>query len=227
MWYLARSLEVLRQQVNELVPNRGKANDGSIGDEAHAARTSDHNPWVHNHAGVPVVTAIDITHDPAHGFDSYKFADMLMEKKDPRIKYVISNHRIGSGSGQTSPAWTWRPYNGANAHDHHVHISVKSDETFFDNPAKWDITVSKPSPKTITDEDKVASDLAQMPVLKFGDSGANVKRLQEALKDHGETVTIDSAFGSQTRLAVLHFQQVNGLEADGVVGGYTWKKLIA
>src|ERR1043166_9641014 len=218
MWRLARGLEVLRQQVNELVPNRGKANDGTIGDEAHAARTSDHNPWVHDRNDVPVVTAIDITHDPLAGFDSYKFADMLMEKKDPRIKYVISNHRIGSGTD-----WQWRPYNGANAHDHHVHISVKSEEIFFDSTAKWDIVLGKPpSPKT--DEDKVASDIAQMPVLKQGDSGPNVKRLQEALKDQGEAITIDSAFGPQTRLAVIHFQQVNGLEADGVVGGYTWKK---
>jgi hypothetical protein len=42
-----------------------KDSDGSIGDEHHSARASDHNPDEHG-----VVHAIDITHDPKGGFDS-------------------------------------------------------------------------------------------------------------------------------------------------------------
>lgn len=45
-WRLARGLEHLRAQVNTKWSNRSKDSDGSIGDEAHASRSSDHNPWV-------------------------------------------------------------------------------------------------------------------------------------------------------------------------------------
>ena len=66
-WRLARSLAVLRSQINDLSPNRSKISDGTIGNQEHASRVSDHNP---NAAGV--VTAMDITHDPQHGIDSEK-----------------------------------------------------------------------------------------------------------------------------------------------------------
>ena len=77
-WRLAKSLDRLRKQVNEVVPLRSKTDDGTIGDEAHSARESDHNP---DDDGV--VKAMDLTHDPLHGFDSYKFADALKASNDP------------------------------------------------------------------------------------------------------------------------------------------------
>ena len=42
-WRVARSLDVLLGQLNALAPERSKASDGSIGDAAHASRSSDHN----------------------------------------------------------------------------------------------------------------------------------------------------------------------------------------
>lgn len=128
-WRLAKSLDVLRAQINARHPDRSKISDGTIGDTAHAARTSDHNP---NAAGV--VTAMDITHDPAHGVDTWKLAEVLRQNKDPRIKYVISNGRIFSS--KVSP-WQWRKYTGANAHAHHIHVSVSSEATVYDNDAPW------------------------------------------------------------------------------------------
>lgn len=125
-WRLAKSLEVLRSQINARHPNRSKLSDGTIGDTAHQATASDHNP---NSAGV--VTAMDITHDPANGVDTWRLADVLRQNKDPRIKYVISNGRIFSSSVD---AWQWRKYTGANAHAHHVHVSVGVD---YDNQAQW------------------------------------------------------------------------------------------
>src|SRR5947208_10161917 len=107
-WRVAQSLLVRRDQVNSMWIGRSKDSDGTIGNEEHAARTSDHNPWVHD-GTMGIVTAMDITHDPAHGFNSYSFADMLLAHKDSRIKYVISNHRIGSGEPGPE-AWLWRPY---------------------------------------------------------------------------------------------------------------------
>ena len=79
-WRVAKSLEHLRTQVNNAFPNRSKASDGTIGDISHQGRESDHNPWVVD-AGIGVVTALDVTHDPAHGCDAgklvYVFADFL------------------------------------------------------------------------------------------------------------------------------------------------------
>lgn len=126
---IAKSLDTLRSQVNAQWPGRSKANDGWIGDAAHQATASDHNP---NAAGV--VTALDITHDPAHGLDAGKLADTLRLSHDPRIKYIISNRRIASSL--ISP-WVWRPYSGANAHEEHVHVSVMADPKLYDDPRPW------------------------------------------------------------------------------------------
>lgn len=134
-WRVAKSLLVLRSQVNAKFPSRAKGWDGTIGDEAHASRASDHNPWVHE-GGMGIVTAMDITHDPLHGVDSYKMAEQLRLSRDPRIKYIISNRRICSSE---VAAWTWRPYSGTNPHDHHVHVSVKADKAHYDEEAPWEI----------------------------------------------------------------------------------------
>lgn len=127
-WILAPSLAALRDEVNAAHPKRSKAWDGTIGDAAHAARKSDHDP---NERGI--VCAIDITHDPTNGFDGNKFAEALRLAKDERVKYVIWNRRIFSSLVQP---WTWRPYKFADEmpHDHHVHVSVLDDER------KWTIS---------------------------------------------------------------------------------------
>src|SRR3972149_11096320 len=123
-WRLAKSLEALRSQVNGVAPNRSKASDGTIGNLAHQATRSDHNE---DPGGV--VRALDLTHDPKNGFDSWAFAEMLRQKRDKRIKYIISNDRIVAGNAGPSP-WVWRAYNPndpkRNKHDHHVHVSVVS-----------------------------------------------------------------------------------------------------
>lgn len=128
---VAKSLLALREQVNEMAPMRDKSSDGTIGDSSHKIRKSDHNP---NADGV--VTAMDITHDQAHGLDAGALGEMLRLSQDPRIKYVISNRRIFSS--KKSP-WQWRAYEGANAHTHHVHISVEDDRELYDDKRPWAI----------------------------------------------------------------------------------------
>lgn len=128
---LAKSLETLRTQVNAKWPNRDKSSDGWIGDPAHQATKSDHNP---NSAGV--VTALDITHDPAHGLDARKLAETLVASRDSRIKYIISNGQIISSV--VSP-WQWRTYSGSNAHRQHVHISVMGSAGLYDDGRAWNL----------------------------------------------------------------------------------------
>lgn len=141
----AQSLEVLAKQLDTLFPNRMKP-DGWIGDAAHAARKSDHNP---NAAGV--VQALDVSHDPANGLDGGSLADKLLASRDPRIKYVISNGRIGASyaTGGAMP-YTWRPYTGANSHHAHFHVSVKDEASFYDDPSAWvlgSVLVPEPLPR--------------------------------------------------------------------------------
>lgn len=210
-WRLAISLNVLREQINEMFPKRSKDSDGSIGDAAHATRDSDHNPWVKDSKGQPIVTAIDITHDPKNGFDSYAFAEYLMGKKDPRIKYVISNRRIGSGAAGPKP-WTFRPYTGKNPHDHHIHISVVSDESGFDSTKKWDLSHFRANPEN------VAMYEPPMPLVKKGSTGKYVIVVQTKLG-----IPQTGEFDDNTHYAVWGWQLAKGLTADGKVGPQTWK----
>lgn len=85
-WRLAKSLERLRAQVNDIYPSRSKLSDGTIGDAAHSKRKSDHNPDKDG-----VVKAIDLTHDPLNGLDCGKLMQALVEGKDRRISYMIFN----------------------------------------------------------------------------------------------------------------------------------------
>jgi len=116
---LSKAAEQLRSEINAKYPNRDKRSDGWIGDTAHNARKSDHNPdkngWVR---------AIDIDSDLVKG--SFKESWLLAEqiktialKGDKRISYVIHQHRIASPRQN----WAWRVYKGANPHVSHIHIS--------------------------------------------------------------------------------------------------------
>ena len=63
------------------------------------------------------------------------------------------------------------------------------------------------------------------PVLRVGDSGEWVSKLQTALTKFGYRVAVDGMFGDHTETAVIHFQNGFRLIADGVVGSLTWDAL--
>lgn len=64
------------------------------------------------------------------------------------------------------------------------------------------------------------------PAVRTGSSGRDVVTAQYLLREAGQTVTVDGAFGSGTETAVRNFQGARGLTADGVVGSNTWEALI-
>ena len=116
---LSKAAEQLRSEINAKYPKRDKRSDGWIGDTAHNARKSDHNPdkqgWVR---------AIDIDSDLVKGSskESWILAEQIKTialKGDKRISYVIHQHRIASPRQN----WAWRVYKGANPHVSHIHIS--------------------------------------------------------------------------------------------------------
>ena len=63
-------------------------------------------------------------------------------------------------------------------------------------------------------------------VLNYGAKGADVKKLQQRLKDLGYlSGNVDGAFGYQTKRAVMNFQKYNGLTQDGSAGSSTLTRL--
>jgi hypothetical protein len=116
---LSNAAEQLRSEINAKYPKRDKRSDGWIGDTAHNARKSDHNPdkqgWVR---------AIDIDSDlvKSSSKESWLLAEQIKTialKGDKRVSYIIHQHRIASPRQK----WAWRVYKGANPHISHIHIS--------------------------------------------------------------------------------------------------------
>lgn len=211
-WRVARSLDALLAQLNALAPHRSKASDGSIGDAAHATRDSDHNPhYILN--GQPLVTARDFTHDPTGGLDGQWLADTLVRSRDPRIKYIIWNHRIIDSRAGSHP-WQWMPYSGINPHTHHVHVSVLANPS-CDDPRRWDLGGGGgPTPPS-----------SGHATIQRGSTGPDVELLQRFLGVVGPGDPGYGHFGNLTYAAVVRYQKMRGLTPDGVVGNRTWQAI--
>lgn len=205
-WRMARSLDKLLGQINAAYPNRSKASDGGIGDTAHSARASDHNP-----NGKGVVQARDFTHDPAKGLGGRALADALFASRDKRIKYIISDGQIASGYGSAHPFGVWRKYTGKNAHRKHVHISVRNEPEFYDDASPWTIPVPGVKVKA-TESDPLTV------ALNRGDTGRYVEDLQENLAALGYDTPKTGEFDAATERAVKAFQKEHGLKDDGIAG---------
>lgn len=224
-WRVAKSLDVLLAEINSIAPNRSKASDGSIGDDAHQGTDSDHNE---NDAGV--VCARDYTHDPDDGADMHEIAEQLRKRNHPAVKYVIWNRRIWSKARNSEG---WRFYSGSNPHTKHMHVSVGFGPDGhstgpYDDESPWGIserdTDSNPvKPSKPTTETKLGD---KMPTLKRGSKGADVRTLQGLLCARGHKTTIDGIFGAQTEDKVRAFQSKHAKPADSIVGKVTWNALL-
>lgn len=226
---LAGSLKVLRDEVNAAYPGRSKLSDGWIGDAAHAARKSDHNP-----DSKGIVRAIDVTewdpNTPDVDLDDVAeaLAEYLRKSQDGRVKYVIWRGRMFSSySTSTRRAWEWGPYSGPNGHFKHVHVSVVQDPA-GSSTRRWGF--KKPTP------------------VKFGfrpgDAGKGVEFLEHMLnilykqrinskgRIGGAQIKTDGWYEAQTTEAVREFQRfinrfseylgkLPPLEVDGIAGPLT------
>lgn len=137
----AKCLAVLKGQCDQIAPHRSHDSDGTLASAQHhqANPSSDHEPWVKD-GDVGVVTAIDITHDPAGGLDAYKLAEWARTHPDGRYKYIISNRKIANFAQiGDCPPWKWRPYNGSNPHDHHTHFSMRPIKSLYDSTDKFNL----------------------------------------------------------------------------------------
>ena len=115
----------LRNQVDDTYPSRDRTSDGWIGDTRHAARPSDHNPDANGW-----VRAIDLDRDLSGRAKPDLMPDLADQirllcksKREKRIAYIIFDGRIAS----SKKSWEWRPYEGSNKHNHHMHISFTKE----------------------------------------------------------------------------------------------------
>jgi len=131
-YFLSPALVRLRAEINTLWPGRDKSSDGWIGDTAHSARKSDHNP---DYPAGGIVRAIDVDKD---GIPTDAVVAQII--RDPRVAYVIWNARIWENPAAYPGRGYWRAYAGANAHRQHFHVSVRHGARWDGNGSSWGIT---------------------------------------------------------------------------------------
>lgn len=205
-WRLAPSLVTLIKEVDARYPGRTKTYDGSIGDQAHAARSSEHNPD-RDSDPMPngLVSALDITKDSA------AMAKVILDNtiRDPRVWYVIHDGYIYS----RTHGWAKRSYDG-NPHTHHVHVSLVQSSAAASSTATWSIKTPaavKPA-ATKPAAAPVAKPVALDPDVKAGAWHPQVKLLKKFLDAAGYRGSVkpyDGYYGSGCRAAVAAFHKDN------------------
>lgn len=211
----AYSLETLLNQVNAKFPTRSTKSDGWIGDAAHAARVSQHNPLPNG-----VVCAIDITEDLSVGLDCNRLMEELDASNDSRIYYLIHDRQIDNSDDSRTR------YDGPNPHVTHLHISVKFfDEAQYDDARTWAIPMlgSEPQPSAW-----YRGELGSRS-LQNGSQGSDVTALQAIMRRrfplYAKTLQVDGIFGPKTEAVVREYQRRAGLVVDGIAGRKTFRSL--
>ncbi|SCF19778.1 Peptidoglycan-binding (PGRP) domain of peptidoglycan hydrolases-containing protein [Micromonospora viridifaciens] len=193
--HLAPTLKVLRNEVDKRWPHRDRKSDGWIGDAAHQARKSDHNPDGDDGS----VNALDIDKD---GIDPLLVVRRCIQH--PSTEYVIFDRTIWSRNRGFRPA----RYTGSNPHDKHIHVSVSHTPSREDSTLAWGIATS------------AAPKLGDRP-LRTGSKGSDVRELQSLANKLGARLVVDGVFGPATQAWVRSFQKARKLTVDGIVGSRT------
>lgn len=143
-WILIPCLRALFMEFDRIAPSRDKASDGSIGDAAHEAEISDHNP--DETGAVPIRDADHVNEVHAIDVDNnLRESDLTMEKvvqfllgrcrsgAEKRLRYIIYNRRIWSASSD----WVQKTYTGASPHTEHAHFSASYTSGLEASTASW------------------------------------------------------------------------------------------
>lgn len=160
-WELVPCLVALRDEFNELNPDRDKSTDGSIGDQAHADRSSNHNP--DETGNTPYedsdskneVHAIDV--DATGPWPSPMTFDLGIEElrkrhqrgDDDRLIEIIWNRRRATPES----GWNWKNYTGDNAHTQHAHLASSYNSSREADTSPWGL-VEKWGDMALSADDK-------------------------------------------------------------------------
>jgi hypothetical protein len=141
------AIAVLRQ-ATAIAPSRMKASDGLLPSPAHQLQNprSDHNTGY----------AVDLTHDPKNKIDCADIFKQLQD--DPRVKYLIFNHKIWT------PSKGVYDYEGSNPHTKHIHISI--NDKCGNDTSPWFAWLDKPKYTTVDQARLAASKIKPLPKKK-------------------------------------------------------------
>ena len=214
-WELTKGLQNLRAQVNAAFPDRDRTSDGTIGDAAHQAETSGHNPddtpgsrpeWNGDDDANAEVRAWDMDSDLR--FPGVTAQDVVDHIRDlPNLssvlRYMIYNRRIY----RASTGWAPEEYTGPSPHTEHIHFSGAFTQA-ADSNTTYDYRLNE-----LTGGDEM--------LVKKGDSGEEVKFWQMILNDvDGAGLTVDGDYGSATESAVNASRAKRGQGPNPATSGW-------
>lgn len=218
-WRLAPCLQQYVNEINAMYPGRPKDSDGGIGDAAHRAQKSGHNPSPQG-----FVTAYDITASP--------LVDMEYIRRtvcaDERTHYFIWQGWIYSARH----GFEKRKYSGGDQHWGHSHLSIKSMTEFDIGPGAERFWCEKTTPwfgNPNVPAVSLANVVGAADYYASGHTRSNdtydyvaVKLIQTAInKVRGWELELNGLFDRRTREAYGEFQRhigYRGSDADGIPG---------
>jgi hypothetical protein len=165
-WILIAAGKSLMAEFDAIAPERDHASDGSIGNLAHAAEVSDHNPDetgsvpIHDADHINEVHAIDVDSDlrtPGLTME-YVVQFILLRCRsgaEKRLRYIIYNRRIWEADN----GWKQRAYTGASAHTEHAHFSFSYTTSLEASTVSWHLE-DIPVALTAADKTWIAGQIA-------------------------------------------------------------------
>lgn len=160
-WRLTKSMERFRSLVNTRWPQRDKASDGTIGDTAHQASTSAHNPddtpgskaeWDGDSDSIAEVRGFDMDADLREtGTTAQMLVDHLIRLPNLSsiFRYIIFNRKIYRAAN----GWKAETYAGSNPHTEHVHFSGAYSQAADDN-VTFNFRLNEVGTMALTEDDK-------------------------------------------------------------------------
>lgn len=210
-WVLTRGLTRCRACFNKRFPNRDKTSDGTIGNQAHQAGTSGHNPDITGKAeyrdgdSLDEVRAVDLDNDlrdPDYDMEALiQFWIVVLGRQrgvlQKYVRYVIYNRRIW----RAATGWKTEAYTGASQHTEHIHVSGAYSQ-FADNDETWtwglDELVKKGEPEVTLSEEQIALNSSSAPLFKAGRKSASAAEFVAlgAINSYRATTTALSALAA-------------------------------
>jgi hypothetical protein len=211
----------LAEEFDIIGPARDDASDGSIGDQAHKDRSSNHNrddssgsrtPQTDTD-GSPDIRAIDVDDSGPwiNGASMGAATELIVSRcrsgVENRLVEVIYNRRAAYASNN----WKWIDYNGSNAHTEHAHFGAKADSGKLENDRRpWGLVEKWGGGDSM--------------LVKKGDSGQEVIYWQYVLTDLGYPLAYDGDYGPKMEAAVNKYRKDKGNAgpANSITGWHAW-----